>query len=507
MKHKLAKSNNYLQYIILSVLLILANKVLEQSIVFTPFEALIKSKNIIIGLFSDTFFYILLLLFSYPLFRLIKTKSSFFAHLTLSVILFLSGLISLISIFHFKEVGIPFDVFVYHYSLSELSDTALSFENSTLYLLISILIFTCFFWLSKISAKQFISFNYIKKYQIISTIVLLLVIGGVFQLRLSQYEDYEILFLRRSKNGYFIRKSLQLASNTLFSTRGLNEDSIEKYQLLNPTFDYISKAYPFLHTNKSKDVLTSFFDLKETPPDIYIIITEGLGDNFLSHFKGNVTLMPFLDSLKNKSLYFNNFFTTGEGSFAAIPSILGSLPHGNKGFTLNVELPYHQTLLSWLSSKDYFTSFFYNHEVSFHKKGNFLKYNKINKIFDKECFSMEYEKILVGTPPYFFGYNDKVLLKSTISALKTFPSNQPYLCTIYTGSMHSPFVISETEKYQQKVENILKGWEESSYIEKYMKYLKTIPFTDDALRDFITQLKNSSRYIITQSFLLPEIIL
>ncbi len=488
------KDKHYIQFILLSVLIITGNKVLELVISYASFDLLATGKNILIGLISDIFFYTLLLVILYPVFRIIITRSMFFAHLLLYVIFFLSCLISVISIFHFNEVGIPLDVFVYHYSIGELLETAFSFENSVLYLLLAILGFVCFSWLAMVMKKLFTPLPQLKFYQKASIVLLLFVIGGFFQFRLSRYADHEILFQRRSKCGYFARKSLSMAGHLMLKSNDLDNELIKKYQELNPGFDYVSFDYPLLHTINNQDVLSPFFNLKETPPDIYILITEGLANDFLSFPDGTRGLMPFLDSIKNESLYFENFFTTGERSYAAVPGILGSLPHGLKGFTLTTELPYHHTLLSLLRDQNYFTSFFYGQGANFHNKDNFLKYNKINTIYDKSCFPEASEKIVVGIPPYFWGYNDKDLLESMNIAIRDFPANQTYLNTIYTGSMHSPFMIREPGIYEEKVNEILRSKVNPSYVDRYMKYLKTIPFTDDAIKYFFTQLKKSNRY-------------
>jgi uncharacterized sulfatase len=91
-------------------------------------------------------------------------------------------------------------------------------------------------------------------------------------------------------------------------------------------------SYPFLYKDSATDVLTPFFTHSETPPNIVLLIVEGLGRAFTNDhaYLGNFT--PFLDSLSRKSLYWENFLSSGGRTFAVLPSILGSLPFGKNGF-------------------------------------------------------------------------------------------------------------------------------------------------------------------------------
>src|SRR6185295_17368323 len=86
------------------------------------------------------------------------------------------------------------------------------------------------------------------------------------------------------------------------------------------TFKYIDeKNYPFLHTvDSSVDVLSPFFTKSETPPNIVILLVEGLGRAFTNKgaYLGNFT--PFIDSLSSQSLYWENFLSEGGRTFAVL---------------------------------------------------------------------------------------------------------------------------------------------------------------------------------------------
>ena len=83
-----------------------------------------------------------------------------------------------------------------------------------------------------------------------------------------------------------------------------------KYLLLAKRNDY-----PLLRPQSDiKDVLTPFFNIKKDKPTIVMLIIEGLGSEFVGEYE-YAGFTPYLDSLIDKSLYWNNFLSTTSRSF------------------------------------------------------------------------------------------------------------------------------------------------------------------------------------------------
>jgi hypothetical protein len=70
------------------------------------------------------------------------------------------------------------------------------------------------------------------------------------------------------------------------------------------------------------------FQINEEKPNIVMIIIEGMGTEFIGKMLWRITLI----SLIPKSLYWENFVNNAGRTFGALPSILGSLPYGEKDF-------------------------------------------------------------------------------------------------------------------------------------------------------------------------------
>jgi uncharacterized sulfatase len=221
-------------------------------------------------------------------------------------------------------------------------------------------------------------------------------------------------------------------------------------------------------------------------------------------------MMPFLNQLKNKSLYWSNCFTLGERSFAVIPNSLGGLPYGDLGFTMLKKYPKHHSLVSLLQSKKYFTAFYTGQGSWFHNNKYFFTYNNVDTIYDNETFGTAYQdnKIIVGNDNFFWGYNDKDLFNYYFKTLNI-NAKYPYFNTIFTGSTHPPFIISDNVYYLNKILEFQTDINKT-FIDTYKKYLKTILFLDDALKIFFNEYQkrkeyNNTIFIITGDHPMTEV--
>ncbi|MEG2666715.1 MAG: sulfatase-like hydrolase/transferase [Bacteroidales bacterium] len=125
-------------------------------------------------------------------------------------------------------------------------------------------------------------------------------------------------------------------------------------------------------------------------------------------------------------------------------------------------------------------------------------------IYDYTTYSAKYPKIIVGKDHYFWGYNDQSLFEHALEV--TMPiQNEKRLDIFFTGSMHSPFSIAPKVKlYDKKVEKI-KGVAGTQ-----KKFVESILFTDDALREFFTNYRkrrdyNHTLFIITGDHPMTEL--
>lgn len=289
------------------------------------------------------------------------------------------------------------------------------------------------------------------------------------------------------------------------------EEKAQKFQEEFPGKEYVDPAFPFLHRFKADDRLSRYLDSSHTPPNLVLIIVEGLSNEYIKPMSG-MNFMPFLDSLSEKSLYWDHMLSNSERSFGATPSLNGSLPFANTGFSMLEKYPKHFSLVNVLRENEFFTRFFYGQGAWFHGKEPFYKFNNIHQIIDKEMYHADLEKVFVGNEKHFWGYNDFDLFKQYFYSTDTLKSKLRY-DVFFTGTSHAPFALKYPEKYHHRFQdqfNKLSNDEDRKHYETYKKYYKSLFNVDDALKYFIESFSvrpeyHNTIFIITGDHPITEI--
>ncbi len=330
--------------------------------------------------------------------------------------------------------------------------------------------------------------------------------------------DYESNLIK-NKSQHFYSEAYSYFNPELYETDIYAEaylgEFFSKYADAEP-IEYLNDPdYPFLHKDLNSDVLSPFFKTNERAPNIVIILVEGLGRAFTNRgaYLGNFT--PYLDSISTKSLYWPNFLSNGGRTFAILPSLLGSLPFSENGFLeMEENMPNQISLLNLLKKNNYNTSFYYGGNSEFDKMGMYLKKNNIDRIIDENDFPPSYNKIPVSATGFTWGYGDKELFRYYLESKSAGTSEDPRLDVLLTVSTHSPFIISETERYTQKFEDKMTEFgyseEKKQNYRNYTKQYTSILFADDAIKNFIESYKQradfeNTIFLITGDHRIPEI--
>jgi phosphoglycerol transferase MdoB-like AlkP superfamily enzyme/TolA-binding protein len=256
------------------------------------------------------------------------------------------------------------------------------------------------------------------------------------------------------------------------------------------------KEYPLVQPfTSSPDVLAPFFQINEEKPNIVMIIVEGLGNEFIGK-NGYSGFTPYLDSLIPKSLYWENFVSNAGRTFGALPSILGSLPYGEKGFLELNPLPANISLVSILKANNYTTSFYSGDESSFDRKINFLEYNGIDNVIDINKFGTGYEKTKANSGGFSWGYPDSEIFRKTLSELDG--KKRPRLDIIMTLTNHEPFEFPQKKEFLKKVDSILytnKNLKVSkSEVNTYKNIFASLLYTDYSIKNFINSYSKRPEY-------------
>ena len=294
--------------------------------------------------------------------------------------------------------------------------------------------------------------------------------------------------------------------------RPVNENKTQHY--LQSTADYFfdfnkydgEAEYPFVRPYESIGSLNEHFALGAVKPNIVIVIVDGLGSDFLGEQAIYGGFTPYLNSISKKSLFWENSISNTGKSFAALPTIMGSLPFGQHGFTNAPTHVNRLSLFSVLKENGYTTSFNYGGNSALNGFDRFLDEERVDAILDKKGFGQGYslqEEDLAGVS---LGYPDKELFRKWLGLIKA--EHKPRLDVFLTLSSKKPYLIPESTKYEDRVAAVLANIEMEERTQKIVRRNKevfaSLIYADEAIKEFMERYnpKNGSEntiFVITGS--------
>jgi uncharacterized sulfatase len=281
------------------------------------------------------------------------------------------------------------------------------------------------------------------------------------------------------------------------------------------SFEYVDQEYPLLHKENTPDALGPFFNIEKRPPSFVFILVESLGRAYSGENAYLGSFTPYLDSLMQKSLYWENNLSTSGRTFQVLPSVLGSLPYGQKGFAeMGDKMPDHLTIISLLKKyAGYHSSFYYGGEAPFDNMEQFMNRQGVDKVIDQKDFGPNYKRLPAKGNGFAWGYGDKEIFRKYLSDLSVADST-PRLDVMLTLAMHDPFLIPNQEQYNKRVlermEKLGLSEKQKAFDKTYLPQFATMLYFDDALRGFIKEFSKRKRFentifIITGDHRMPEI--
>ena len=446
---------------------------------------------------------ITLILIPYYLLSLLSRKvSNIFFHI-LNVV-FLVMYMALIVVY--SERNTPFDHEFFTRSAREswLTSKQMMTSGFTLYLpfilYVSIYFIANSFLKKRLNISRLFSIVFIS-ISIIAT--LFIKFANPSELSFNQNASY---YLTCNKFSFWVYDSYTYFSNKgKFDAGNLSgkqlADEIDFYQANHP-FEFTDKEYPLMHKSSNKDPLGSFFNLGETPPNIVILVVEGLSKDFSGDNAYATSFTPFLDSLSHKSLAWDNFLSTAPGTFAAHPAISGSLPYGKRGFSAMNIMPDHLSLIKILKSNGYHTRFMIGFNPDFDNMGGYIRLQGTDMILSH--YSSKYKEMGVGSEGWSMGYPDDALFSRSFEVMDSLKQT-PYLNIYHTATTHMPYLFEQKPLYDKYFDTKLKTLKVSGAMRHTLKDCKTVlvtyMFADDCLRKFFADYAKRPDYKNTIFFI------
>lgn len=306
------------------------------------------------------------------------------------------------------------------------------------------------------------------------------------------HQDLSIVTV--NKSAFFIHTNLNYLAR-----------SFAPSQTINPSAD---AAHPFVHAETTPDTLGPYFNAQQTPPNLVLIIVEGLGRSFSGPGARLGSFTPFLDELANRSLYWDNFLAPQGRTFAVLPSLLGSLPFGEHGFSaMGQDMPAHVSLLTILRSQGYRTRYFTGTNLDFDNQGLFLARQGTNVISGASQFDPKLK------PANEWGYGDRDLFDHQLK-FASGDTCQPCLTVMQTVTMHDPFTFPGDNAYKARViqhlDQLRIAADKRAPYQEASNIFASILYADDALRHYFDEAQrqaghDNTIYVITGDHRLPEL--
>jgi hypothetical protein len=256
--------------------------------------------------------------------------------------------------------------------------------------------------------------------------------------------------------------------------------------------------HPFLHPETTPDALGPYFGptTDGRPPNVVVILVEGLGRSFSGPDAPLGSFTPFLDELAGRSLYFTHFLANQGRTFGVLPVVFGSLPLAEQGFTaLGEAMPGHAGLYNVLKRQGYHTAFYLGFNARFDNMRTYLQRQAVDRIVELGTFGPGYQR----NPFSEWGYADRELISRVLA--DTGRLSSPFIVGIKTTSMHTVYRFPGQEAYLARVEARLQALDipeaRRARYRAQADIYSAILYTDDQLKRYFESVATAPWYANT----------
>ena len=257
-------------------------------------------------------------------------------------------------------------------------------------------------------------------------------------------------------------------------------------------------AWPFLHPEATPDALGPYFGPTRDgrPPNLVVIVVEGLGRSFSGPDAPLGSFTPFLDELASRSLYFDNFLANQGRTFGVLPALFGSLPLAEQGFAaLGPKMPAHAGLFNVLHRQGYRSAFYNGTDSDFDNERGYLQLQGVDDIVDLRNFGPGYQR----NPHSEWGYPDRELVSRVLADSARL--QPPFVLGVQTISMHTSYSFPGQATYKARIEPRLQALgvpeaRRAPYRAQADIY-SAILYTDDQLRRYFESVAKAPWYADT----------
>ena len=212
--------------------------------------------------------------------------------------------------------------------------------------------------------------------------------------------------------------------------------------------------------------------------NIIVIQVESLDKKTIDYSYNGKEVVPFINSIKEDSLYGNNFYAQHvNGSFDADFSMLTGMYPVNRQYSFREnDMTEFPSLVNIMNNLGYNTLAFHGNDSSFFHRHMAYPELGFDNFYSKEDYSME-DRIYKIENNYL-GINDYDFLKQSVDFLEE--AEEPFFAYFITVTSHTPFNFYPEEFKQEEFKNL------NSQLAK--DFFNSLSFVDHSLEMFFEEL-------------------
>jgi phosphoglycerol transferase MdoB-like AlkP superfamily enzyme len=298
---------------------------------------------------------------------------------------------------------------------------------------------------------------------LISAALIIPIRGGIFNIAPMNHSS--VYF---SSNNFANISALNAPWNFFSSILHKNANKVNPYTYLPKTGIESIRKDLFV----SGGVNTTYIDKSKTSPNVIFIVWESFSSKNIGLTHKNVEVTPYMNKLRNQSVYFSNIYASGDRTDKALPAILSGYPAQSTESI--IKIPQKSASLPFLTKefnqKEYSSSFYYGGDTEFANIKSYLFNANFEKMVDYNDFPSD-----LNTSKW--GVHDEYVFNKFLEDNNTI-HKKPFFSTILTLSSHEPFETTREVK--------IPGDETTD------KYLNAIHYTDEVLGEFLEKAKKTT---------------
>ncbi|RCW49900.1 LTA synthase family protein [Halanaerobium sp. MA284_MarDTE_T2] len=255
------------------------------------------------------------------------------------------------------------------------------------------------------------------------------------------------------------------------SSKFLNIDKI-KQKKVKPTSDI-----PYYKKQKQ----LSDVDLIDKNSNIIFIQVESLDEKMIGYTHNGKEITPFLNSLKEKNMYFENFYAQKvNGSFDADLSVLTSLYPVNKSYVFKeIDMANFSSLPKMLKNRGYSTLAFHGNVKTFFNRSEAYPDLGFDVFYSEEDFDKN--NSLQDGDDKTLGINDYDFFDQSVDYLAE--AEKPFFAYFITLTSHTPFNFYPEAMVRDKFSDI-----DNIFVRDYFR---SVNFVDKSLQMFFKKLEKN----------------